>query len=492
MPTHAGPMPFTVLLAWSCGGDVLVTQKDAPAGGAPAFSLEAAISPAAGVVTGTVLTCAAAAADTDGAALTPRYDWTVAALPVATGDTYTVRAADTDVGDRVDCTATAVGADGEAITSAASVSVENTPPQLHDVAIAPGTLVFNDSRITCTASVTDPDEDGLAATFSWLVSGSDVGTGAVLDLDTTAAQPLDPVVCQAQVDDSHGGSDSVGVVVVLDNRAPTEPTVAIAPASPTVAVDDLVCSASGSTDADGQAITTTYAWSSSLGAAETGDTVPSSATVPGEAWTCTATASDGMAAVSASARVVVAESDCGDPLVDVDGHSYPTVEIGTQCWMASNLKATHDASGAAISRWCCDCSLYGGMYDWSTVMNGSTADGAQGICPDGWHVPSDADWFTLETHIEPTLTDPGYIGWNETTIGDALSSAGPYGFDWQTGGFGTGGSSCNYDYDRVLYWTSTDHSSDEAVSRLFNTGFSGSNRDLRLKGFGFYVRCIQD
>ena len=73
-----------------------------------------------------------------------------------------------------------------------------------------------------------------------------------------------------------------------------------------------------------------------------------------------------------------------------------------------------------------------------------------------------------------------------------LCPAGTYGFDWLTGGYGSGGSSCNYDYDRVLYWTSTDHSSTEAVSRLFNTAFAGSNRDLRLKRFGFYVRCLKD
>ena len=51
---------------------------------------------------------------------------------------------------------------------------------------------------------------------------------------------------------------------------------------------------------------------------------------------------------------------------------------------------------------------------------------------------------------------------------------------------------CNYDYDRILYWTPTDYSSTEAVSRLFNTAYTGSNRDYRLKGFGFYVRCLKD
>jgi uncharacterized protein (TIGR02145 family) len=160
--------------------------------------------------------------------------------------------------------------------------------------------------------------------------------------------------------------------------------------------------------------------------------------------------------------------------------------------MAENLNTTHDADDVSIARWCCDCSTYGGMYEWSVVMNGSDIDGAQGICPTGWHVPSDADWFVLESTIDSSMTDPDYIGWSSTTIGEDLYLGGSYGFDWITGGFSYGGDGCSYDYDRILYWSSSDHSATEAVSRLFNTAYSGSNRDVREKGFGFYVRCLQD
>ena len=181
-----------------------------------------------------------------------------------------------------------------------------------------------------------------------------------------------------------------------------------------------------------------------------------------------------------------------DPVTDIDGNAYPVVEIGSQCWMAANLNTTRAADGSAVSRWCCDCGAYGGMYSWAEVMNGSTTDGAQGICPDGWHVPSNDDWFTLESFLDPTMTDPSYTGWSSTTIADDLYIGGPWGFDWITAGFSYGGDGCSYNFDRVGYWTSSDHSSADAISRFFNTGISGINRDPRTKTFGFYVRCVLD
>ena len=160
--------------------------------------------------------------------------------------------------------------------------------------------------------------------------------------------------------------------------------------------------------------------------------------------------------------------------------------------MAENLNTTRDADGTSIARWCCDCGMYGGMYEWSVAMNGSGTEGTQGICPTGWHLPSDSDWFLLEKYIDSSMTDPEYIGWSSTTIGDELSVGGSYGFDWTTGGFSYGGDGCNYDFDRILYWTSSDYSATDAVSRLFNTAFSGINRDMRGKDLGYYVRCLKD
>jgi uncharacterized protein (TIGR02145 family) len=120
----------------------------------------------------------------------------------------------------------------------------------------------------------------------------------------------------------------------------------------------------------------------------------------------------------------------GTPTVtDADGNVYNTVLIGNQCWMAENLKATKDAAGNSITRYCYNdssiyCNLYGGIYSWSTVMNGSSGSnsnpsGVQGICPTGWHVPSDAEWTQLVDHV----VSQGYPNSNVTNgAGNALKS----------------------------------------------------------------------
>jgi uncharacterized protein (TIGR02145 family) len=308
----------------------------------------------------------------------------------------------------------------------------------------------------------------------------------------------------ATVTDTAGNTRTatISFVVAPPNTAPTAPVVSISPSAPVALIDDLVCSIdTASTDADNDTITYTFRWEvdsvnwsgSTSTTSQSGDTIAASDLAQNDEWTCIVTPDDGTDSGTAGEASVTIDSECGATLTDIDGNTYPTVEIGSQCWMGTNLNTTHDANGVPVSRWCCDCNEYGGMYEWSAVMNGSSTDGAQGICPNGWHVPSDADWFRLEAYIDPSMTDPTYIGWNSTAIGDQLYYLDlTYGFDWTTGGFSYGGDACSYNYDRILYWSSSDYSSTEAISRLFNTAFSGSNRDARLKSSGFYIRCLKD
>jgi uncharacterized protein (TIGR02145 family) len=462
---------------------------------APTFTAAASITPNTGVYTGTTLTCSATASDIDDGNIIPTYEWSVGNTNIGSGATYTVSASDTNVGDSIECTATATDSDSEVTTSIASVALENTVPIVSGTLISPSSTVYNDSTITCSASVTDPDET-LSLSYTWSINSVNVGTGTSLDLGTTAALPVDSVVCTASIIDSDGGSDSETDSVTVDNRAPSAPVVAISPTAPSPG-DNLVCNISiASVDPDGESVNYTYEWvQNGVTTSDTSDTVSGSDVGSSETWICMVTPDDGTDYGFAGTDSVTTDSalSClSSTVTDIDGNSYPTVDIGSQCWMGTNLKTTRDASGASINRWCCDCNQYGGMYEWSVVMNGSSTDATQGICPAGWHVPSDSDWFALESYIDTSMTNPNYIGWSNNTIADQLYIGGSSGFDWITGGFSYGGNSCDYNYDRVGYWTSTDYSSTDAVSRFFNTAISGINRDLRLKSYGFYIRCIQD
>ena len=108
-------------------------------------------------------------------------------------------------------------------------------------------------------------------------------------------------------------------------------------------------------------------------------------------------------------------------VTDYDGNNYSTVLIGTQCWMAENLRTTHYANGVIIPMvnstygettdpYCYEpnnngsnVSTYGYLYNWHAVMHGESSSnanpsGVQGVCPTGWHVPSDAEChgFTIK------------------------------------------------------------------------------------------------
>ena len=98
---------------------------------------------------------------------------------------------------------------------------------------------------------------------------------------------------------------------------------------------------------------------------------------------------------------------CGLPIADPrDGKTYPTVQIGTQCWMAWNLNVgsmipyTQEmANNGTVEKYCYDnstsnCDVYGGLYQWDEIMNYSTTPGTTGLCPPvtGWHLPTDAEY----------------------------------------------------------------------------------------------------
>jgi len=193
---------------------------------------------------------------------------------------------------------------------------------------------------------------------------------------------------------------------------------------------------------------------------------------------------------------------------DVDGNLYNTINIGTQTWMADNLKTTRYNDGTAIPRvedeeeWA---SLltpgycwyrndeeafktdYGALYNCYAVNTGL-------LCPAGWHVPTDYDWMKLtmllggETKAGGKLKQPGFSYWVEPNTGatnEYAFNALPGGFRYTDGKF--------YDFGFSGYWwTSGEISEQRAFFRYLYYNESNIYIFSNDKKNGFSIRCIKD
>ncbi|MCP4091334.1 MAG: hypothetical protein GY746_16310, partial [Gammaproteobacteria bacterium] len=212
-------------------------------------------------------------------------------------------------------------------------------------------------------------------------------------------------------------------------------------------------------------------------------------------------------------------SFCSEGVTDYDGHKYKSVKIGDQCWMAENLKSTSYADGSAITgHWAYDddegnAHTYGRYYTWFAVMNGAGSSninpsGVQGVCPNGWHVPSDAEWKELDMTLGMTTTEADSTGWRgshsegrklkETDeaflwIDDAnYRGTNNSGFTALPGGYR---SSSGYFYNmgvNATFWSSAEDGSFTAWYRILYYNNSNVSRYYGNKYSGYSVRCLRD
>jgi uncharacterized protein (TIGR02145 family) len=204
-----------------------------------------------------------------------------------------------------------------------------------------------------------------------------------------------------------------------------------------------------------------------------------------------------------------------DSITDIDGNVYRTVAIGTQWWMAENLKVSKYANGDEIllvkdkADWATadtgaycyyanrssNADLYGNLYNWSVAID------SRGVCPEGWHVPTDEEWITLEKHLGMSDSEARRMtAWRGTNEGDKLKSEGFGGNN--SSGFGAQGTGYRHpdgtykaagtDND---YWTSTPYDN-EGVTEGVLHGLLNTNpkvvRNFHVPGFGFCLRCVRD
>ena len=187
-------------------------------------------------------------------------------------------------------------------------------------------------------------------------------------------------------------------------------------------------------------------------------------------------------------------------LFDIEGNIYTTIKIGEQIWMQQNLRVSVDPDSTPITSYIYAgieelAETYGRLYTWDAAMNGSTAEKAQGICPDGWHIPSDEEWKILEMYLGMTRAEADLSNlWRGEGVGAKLRPGGGSGYDVLYSGrrSSSGGYSLLRWYEYM--WTSTESGS-YAWRRCLDSIPSVTTIgrfNTFPKSYGFSVRCIKD
>ncbi len=215
---------------------------------------------------------------------------------------------------------------------------------------------------------------------------------------------------------------------------------------------------------------------------------------------------------------------CGT-VTDIEGTTYEAVQIGSQCWMAENLRTSTYRDGSTIENITDDLAWgpsssgawayynndasnaepYGMIYNWYAVSD------PRGLCPDGWTVPSDEDWKTLELALGMSQSEvdaTGHRGGDDNTNpGGSLKSTGTeHWLEPNEGATNTTGFSAYPGGDRnpgpdepgfwsmsysAYFWTATELGNDHAWMRGLSYAQTSIDRATPAKNWGFSVRCVQ-
>lgn len=180
-----------------------------------------------------------------------------------------------------------------------------------------------------------------------------------------------------------------------------------------------------------------------------------------------------------------------------------TVTINGQVWMANNLNTgtmistpTAQSNNSTIEKYCYNnvannCNTYGGLYQWDEMMNYSSTEGSQGICPYGYHIPTDAEWKSLEMFLGMTQAQADATWQRGTDQGTKLKVGGSSGFNGQLYGYFDGNAF--YDLNTWGGWWSSTYSSGYIARLLTSTSGAGTvERDPFQKTYAYSIRCLKN
>ncbi|MCX6247786.1 MAG: hypothetical protein NTW10_08645, partial [Bacteroidetes bacterium] len=206
-------------------------------------------------------------------------------------------------------------------------------------------------------------------------------------------------------------------------------------------------------------------------------------------WGCSASATQNI-----TVNNVPVPLPCNNTLIDIrDNNQYPTVKLGTQCWMAKNLdygiqipSTSTQRDNCMIEKYCytdngTNCTSMGGLYQWDEVMRFEDTPALQGICPPGWHVPAESDWTTLFNFY----TSNGFAG-------SPLKYSGYSGFNALLNGIRFDNRNWYFDSFATFFWSSTSFGPAKAWAHAMNTFNPSVSYYPANRSNSFFVRCIQD
>ena len=195
----------------------------------------------------------------------------------------------------------------------------------------------------------------------------------------------------------------------------------------------------------------------------------------------------------------------GNGVTDIDGNFYPSIILGTQEWMQTNLAVTKYRNGNNVVNAITSSSwnttngaygIYGGLAENNTtygkLYNWYAVNDSRGICPTGWHVPSLTEWNTMEDYLGGVSVAGGKLktidGWNQPNLGATNES----GFTGLSGGYRFTDGSYLYNLSLGQWWLSTSSGSTDAhAPRLFyqNAAVIKSTYNRKI---GSSIRCVKD
>lgn len=174
---------------------------------------------------------------------------------------------------------------------------------------------------------------------------------------------------------------------------------------------------------------------------------------------------------------------CGNP-ISFSGDSYSTALFGNACWFTKNLNVgsqiditTNMSNNGVIEKYCygglaSNCELWGGLYQWNELLDYGNQSAAQGLCPTGWHIATNAEWAAAIS-----INQSGLLSQNSGVVCNGGNCGGNIYY----------ANSGNYGY----YWTSSEQDATTAFRRIF-AGSSLYQSDSINKLMGLSARCVKN